>query len=67
MCNYSSPKTYLYQRVFPPNPVVVAFFDVVEGKLHQCAMYNLYKSVAFFKEAYNNKKITDSWCYNESN
>ena len=45
----------------------MAFFDTVDEKNHQCAMDNLYNSDAFFKEAYNHEKITDSWCYKESN
>ena len=39
----------------------MSFFNTVEGKHHQCAMYNLYKS------AYNNEKNNDSWCYEERN
>ena len=30
-------------------------------------MDNLHNSTAFFKAAYNHEKITDSWCYKESN
>ena len=67
MCNDYSPKQYLDKRMLPLHARVVVFFDTVEGKHHQCAMYNLYNSDAFFMKAYNREKITDSWCYNERN
>ena len=53
--------------MLPLNYRVMEFFDTVEEKYHQCAMYNLYNSDAFYKAAYNYEKNTDSWCYEESN
>ena len=38
--------------LLPLHTRVMAFFDTVEGKHHQCAMYNLCKSGGFFKAAY---------------
>ena len=46
---------------------MVASFDTVEGKKNKWTMYNLYNSVEFFKVEYNRDKVTDSWCYEESN
>ena len=52
MCNYPLPKIYLAKRVLPPHARVMAFFYTMEGKHHQLAMDNLYKSDDFFTAAY---------------
>ena len=51
MCNYPLPEKYLDKSMFPLHYIVMAFFDTVEGKHHQRAIDNLYKSAAFFKAA----------------
>ena len=38
MCNDSLPKTYLDKRMLSLHTRVMAFFDTVEEKNHQCAM-----------------------------
>ena len=35
---------------------VMAPFDIVEGKHHQCAIDDFYNSATFFKSAYNHEK-----------
>ena len=42
MCNDPLSKKILAKRMLPLHDRVVAFFDTVEGKHHQFAMYNLY-------------------------
>ena len=49
MCNDPSPKTYLAKSILSLHARVMAFFDNVEEKHHQCVMDNLYNSDAFFK------------------
>ena len=56
MCNDPLPKIYLAKRMVPLHAIVVAFFDTVEGKYHQRAMYNIYNSDAFSKASYNHEK-----------
>ena len=56
MCNKSVSKTYLSKRLSPLGAIGMEILDNVEGKHHQCAMYNLYNSSTFFKSAYNHKK-----------
>ena len=53
MWNDPLPKTYLAKKILPLHARVMAFFDTVEEKHHQCAMDHLYNSDAFFKGAYN--------------
>ena len=56
MCNDPLPKTYSAIRMLPLHDIVMAFFDTVEGKHHQCAMDHLYNSDAFSKATYNHEK-----------
>ena len=56
MWNYPLPKTYLSKRMLPPHARVMFFFDTMEVKHHQCAMYTLYNSDKFSKAAYNHEK-----------
>ena len=67
MCNDPFPKTYLAKMMLPLHARVMAFFDTVEEKHHQCAMYNIYNLDSFYKEVYNHDKNTDLWCYEERN
>ena len=59
MCNDPLPRKYLAKSMLPLHARVMGFFDTVEGKHHQCTMYNLYNSAAFFKAMYNHEKNTD--------
>ena len=54
--NDHSPNIYLDKRMLPLHDRVMAFFNNVEGKHHQCAMDNTYKSDAFSKVLYNHEK-----------
>ena len=56
MCNDASPKTYSSKRMLILHDIVMAFFDTVEGKHHQCAMDHLYNSDDFSKATYNHEK-----------
>ena len=56
MHNDPVPKTYFSKRLSPSNAKLMELFDNMEGKHHPFSMYNIYKSVAFFKTASNNKK-----------
>ena len=66
-CNATSPKRYLAKRMLSPHARVMALFGTFEGKNNFCVMYNLYNPTAFSKASYNHEKITNSWCYEESN
>ena len=46
----------LDKSLTPLDAIVMARFDTVEGKQHQCAIDNLYKSFTFFKAVYNHEK-----------
>ena len=56
MCNDPVSKKYLTKRLLPLDARVMALFDIVEGKHHQCEMDNIYNSDDFFKAASNNEK-----------
>ena len=51
MCTDPDLKTYLSKILSPLHDVLMALFDTVEGKNHQCTMDNIYNSAAFFKVA----------------
>ena len=56
MCNDTVSKIYLAKSLSLLDVRVMALFDTVQEKHHQCAMYNLYKSATIFKAAYNHEK-----------
>ena len=49
MYNDPPPKTYLDWSMSLLHSIAVDIFDNVEDKHHQCSMYDLHKSAAFFK------------------
>ena len=55
MRNDPAPKNYLKKGLSPLHPRVMALFDMVPNKHHQCAMDNLYNSTVFHKAAFNHK------------
>ena len=68
MCNDTVSKTYLFNRMFPLDDTVVALFDAVEGKYHQCLIDNLCNSATCFKAFYNHKvKGLNHGVYKERN
>ena len=42
MCTDTFPKKHLAKRILPLHARVMEFFDTVEEKHYQCAMYNIY-------------------------
>ena len=52
MCNDPLPKTDLAKSFFPFYARVMAFFDTVDEKHHQCVMYHIYNLDAFIKAEY---------------
>ena len=44
---------FLAKRLSPLDAIVMALFDTVEGKNHQCVMAHIYNSSTYFKAAYN--------------
>ena len=51
LCQFS-----LAKRLSPLDDIVMDLLDTVEGKNHQCVMYNIYNSSTYFKAAYNHEK-----------
>ena len=56
MRNNRAPSKCLKQGMSPLHSRVMVLFDSIEDNHHQCAMNDLYNSVAFCKAAYNHKK-----------
>jgi hypothetical protein len=56
MRNDPAPKEYTSKGLSPLHSRVMALFDTVKDDHHQCAMDNLYNSVAFCKAAVNHSK-----------
>ena len=55
MRNDPAPKKYMDEGLSPLHSRVMALFDTLEDKHHQCSMDNLYNSVAFCRAAVNHK------------
>ena len=43
MCTDPNLKTYLSKILSPLHDILMALFDTIEGKNHQCTMDNIYK------------------------
>ena len=56
MCNDPSPKKNLAKKMLQLHARVMAFFDTMEEKHHQCAMYNLYNSDCFFQDSVQSRE-----------
>ena len=57
MCKNSLSKKYLSKRLSLLDSRVMAIFDTVEEKHHQCATDNIIHSAIFFKSAYNHERF----------
>ena len=67
MCNDPLTKKYLDKRILSLHARVIAFFDTVEEKIINVQWIISTTQTPFSRQRTVLIKITDSWCYKESN